>query len=107
MAICSPEKNFISIEATRKKIDFQKEIVQELQINNHTAIWGRAEELGHVSMNRQQYDLVIARALAATDILAELTLPFVKINGFAKDDPLSEVIMWTSLIRVDAIAFYS
>jgi 16S rRNA (guanine527-N7)-methyltransferase len=83
LAICCPEKNFVSMEATRKKVEFQKTISQELHLVNHTAIWGRAEELGHDSEYRQQYDLVLARALAATATLAELTLPFIKLNGFA------------------------
>jgi 16S rRNA (guanine527-N7)-methyltransferase len=82
LAICTPDKKFASIEATRKKVDFQKEICQDLHITNHIAIWGRAEELGQDPLHRQEYDLVIARALAATDILAELTLPFAKINGY-------------------------
>jgi 16S rRNA (guanine527-N7)-methyltransferase len=83
LAICCPEKHFVSMEATRKKVEFQRAVSQELHINNHTVIWGRAEELGNDSLYRQKFDVVVARALAATTILAELTLPFVKLNGFA------------------------
>jgi 16S rRNA (guanine527-N7)-methyltransferase len=82
LAICCPEKRFTSIEATRKKVEFQNTVSKELLISNHTAIWGRAEELGHDPLYRQQYELVVARALASTDTLAELILPFVKLNGF-------------------------
>jgi 16S rRNA (guanine527-N7)-methyltransferase len=83
LAICCPEKKFVSMEATRKKVEFQKTISKELSLANHTAIWGRVEELGHDPAYRQQYDLVVARALAGTATLAELTLPFIKLNGFA------------------------
>jgi 16S rRNA (guanine527-N7)-methyltransferase len=83
LAICFPDKVFISIEATRKKINFQQQTCKELGIKNHHAIWGRSEELAHDPNHRENYDLVLARALAATDSLAELTLPFVTLNHYA------------------------
>jgi 16S rRNA (guanine527-N7)-methyltransferase len=82
LAICHPEKQFVSLEATRKKVNFQQQVASELGIQNHRALWGRSEEYAHDSRHREQYDLVLARALAATNTLAELTLPFVALNHY-------------------------
>ena len=83
LSICNPDKTFISIEATQKKINFQIKARDELELRNTTMIWGRAEEVARQSKHREQYDLVIARALAPLDILLELTLPFLKLQGTA------------------------
>jgi 16S rRNA (guanine527-N7)-methyltransferase len=83
LAICHPEKRFFSLEATRKKVNFQQQACEELDIKNHFVFWGRAEEYAHDRNHREQYDLVLARALAATDTLAELTLPFVALDQYA------------------------
>ncbi|HYH03499.1 MAG TPA: 16S rRNA (guanine(527)-N(7))-methyltransferase RsmG [Bacillota bacterium] len=83
LAICSPEKTITSLEATSKKINFQKETGVQLNLTNHLPVWGRAEELGHQTEHREKYDLVIARALAATNTLIELTLPFIALSGYA------------------------
>lgn len=83
LAICNPDKIVVSMEATAKKIAFQKEADHKLNLNNHFPVWGRAEELAHQVQHREHYDLVIARALAATNTLVELTLPFVAVSGYA------------------------
>lgn len=83
LAICNPGKKVVSLEATQKKVNFQIEAARQLQLTNLLPIWGRAEEVAKQSDHRQQYDLAIARAVAPLNILAELTLPFIKIQGHA------------------------
>lgn len=83
LAICSPDKTFKSMEATAKKVNFQINVCEKLSIANHHAVWKRAEEAGHETDYRESFDLVVARALAATNVLVELVLPFVKPNGYA------------------------
>lgn len=83
LAICSPDKTVFSMEATAKKVNFQINVCEKLSISNHHAVWKRAEEAGHETGYRENFDLVVARALAATDVLVELVLPFVKPNGYA------------------------
>ena len=78
LALVSPDKKFVSLEATQKKVVFQQQAIQELQLKNITAVWGRAEDLGRKTEYRECFDLVIARALAAVNVLAEYTLPFAK-----------------------------
>jgi 16S rRNA (guanine527-N7)-methyltransferase len=41
----------------------------------------RAEEAARKEAYREQFDIVLARALAPLPVLAELTLPFLKVGG--------------------------
>jgi 16S rRNA (guanine527-N7)-methyltransferase len=54
----------------------------------------RAETAGQEAAHREQYDLALARALADTAALAELTLPLVRVGGHViaqkGDDPRAE-----------------
>ena len=83
LAIASPDRSLSSLDATRKKVEFQTAAALELGLTNFTAYWGRAESFGADPQHRQSYDLVLARAVAATAVLAEFTLPFVKPGGYA------------------------
>lgn len=83
LAICNPTKKIVSLEATQKKLNFQIETSHQLKLENLSPIWGRAEEAARETIHREQYDLAIARAVAPLSILAELTIPFVKIQGRA------------------------
>lgn len=83
LAICNPEKEIVSLEATQKKINFQIKAAHRLNISNFFPVWGRAETLAKQSHHREQYDLAIARAVAPLNILVELTIPFVKLEGNA------------------------
>jgi 16S rRNA (guanine527-N7)-methyltransferase len=78
LAIIGPKKKVISMDATQKKVNFQREISQTLGLSNLQPLWGRAEELGKQAAHREQYDLVLARAVAAVNVLAELTIPFAR-----------------------------
>jgi 16S rRNA (guanine527-N7)-methyltransferase len=82
LAICSPEKQFISLDSVQKKIRFQEQACQTLQLENIQLIWARAEDYIKEFGAREQFDLVLARAVAPLNILAEITLPFVNINGY-------------------------
>lgn len=67
------------VEATRKKVNYQQDAIQDVQIGNVKPIWGRAETLddGH----RALYDACVARAVARMVTLAEISLPLVRVGG--------------------------
>jgi 16S rRNA (guanine527-N7)-methyltransferase len=81
LAIVCPDWKFTSIEATGKKVNFQKKAAGELNLKNLAVIHGRAEDMAHERSYREQFDIVVARAVADLRILAELMLPFAKIGG--------------------------
>jgi 16S rRNA (guanine527-N7)-methyltransferase len=81
LAIVRPGWKFTSMEATGKKANFQKKAVAELGLKNISVICARAEDAAHEKSYREQFDVAIARAVADLSILAELSLPLVKIGG--------------------------
>ena len=66
------------MDSNNKKINFLKALAQELNLNVEI-IYGRAEEF--IVNRREYYDVVTSRAVASLDILAELSIPYVKTNG--------------------------
>jgi 16S rRNA (guanine527-N7)-methyltransferase len=66
------------IDALNKRIEFLKHLIDKLDLHDVKLIHGRAEELS----KSYKYDIVTARAVSKLNILAELTLPFVKLGGY-------------------------
>ena len=64
-----------------KKINFIRAAVEELNIKNVEVIRGRAEELSRKTLYRENFDIVLARAVAKFNVLCELAIPFCRING--------------------------
>ena len=79
--IYCPQMNVVLLEATGKKVDFLQHVIARLDLKEITAIKGRAEELANEPSHREQYDLVLARAVAELPVLAEYTLPFCRLGG--------------------------
>ena len=82
LAIAMPEIEVTSVEATGKKVNFQKKAAAELGLDNFTPIHARAEELGKIGDYRGKYDFAVSRAVADLAVLCELCLPFVKPGGY-------------------------
>lgn len=80
LAILRPDVNFVMIDSVNKKINFINTVIQELKLSNCRAYHTRAQEFC-IKPNRESFDYVIARALAPLNILLELCIPFIKLNG--------------------------
>lgn len=81
IAIARPQWHIVSIEATAKKIRFQQLVRQSLGLVNVEIRQGRAETMAHDPDLRERFDATVARAVAGLDILAELTMAFVRSEG--------------------------
>ncbi len=81
LAIAKEQWYITSVESTGKKAAFQQQVVDLLGLTNVRILPVRAEALAHAPGHRDQYDFVTARAVCHLQILAELTLPFVKPGG--------------------------
>jgi len=81
LAIVFPEKQFVLMDSLKKRLNVVDELCKELGINNVTTLHGRAEDLARDRNHREKYDLCVARAVANTAVLAEYTLPFIKVGG--------------------------
>ena len=69
------------IEASKKKCEFLAAVCNKLEFNNVSIIHERAEEVGNNIMHREKYDIVICRAVASMNILAEYALPLLLQGG--------------------------
>lgn len=69
------------LESTGKKITFLDHIVKTLKLESVKTLNARAEDAGHLSNHRAQYDLVLARAVARLPVLLEYMLPFARVGG--------------------------
>lgn len=76
-AIAFPNCSMTLVEATGKKCTFLTMVINELGLKNVRVLNKRAEELN----NKNQFDIVVARALAPLPILIEIALPLVKVHG--------------------------
>jgi 16S rRNA (guanine527-N7)-methyltransferase len=81
LAIVRPDWQFVSIEATGKKVHFQQKVAAQLGLKTLTVLHGRAEDVAHDPRYRQQFDAALARAVAALRVLAEISLGLVKVGG--------------------------
>jgi 16S rRNA (guanine527-N7)-methyltransferase len=82
LKLACPETRLTLLEATGKKVTFLEHMVAQLGLRQVTVVHGRAEEVGHDATHREQYDLVLARAVAELPVVAEYTLPFCKLGGW-------------------------
>jgi 16S rRNA (guanine527-N7)-methyltransferase len=81
LAIAFPHWRVTSLDATGKKIRFQREVATSLGLSNFEAVHGRAEELAQQPDQRARYHLVMARAVAALPTLLEYCAPFARPGG--------------------------
>jgi 16S rRNA (guanine527-N7)-methyltransferase len=86
VAIARPDAQVLLIESTRKKVNFLRETVSALGLENVRVSEERAEDAGHVKApegirGREQFDVALARAVATMVWLAEWCLPLVKKGG--------------------------
>jgi 16S rRNA (guanine527-N7)-methyltransferase len=81
LKIVFPQIELVLLEATGKKVEFLKHMVEKLSLTDSRVVLGRAEEAGQQAEFREQFDCVVTRGLAPLAVLAELTLPFCKVGG--------------------------
>ena len=83
VAIALPQTEVTLLDSTRKKIDFIKTVLGDLEIANAVAITGRVEDIARMPERRELYDVATVRAVAAPSVCAEYALPLLKKGGLA------------------------
>ncbi|MCK1196515.1 16S rRNA (guanine(527)-N(7))-methyltransferase RsmG [Streptococcus uberis] len=81
MKIIYPQLDITIIDSLKKRITFLKQLSEVLHLEGVHFFHGRAEDFGQDINFRAQFDIVTARAVARMQILSELTIPFLKLNG--------------------------
>lgn len=78
IAILFPTANVYLLDATKKKTDYLLEVVKQVNLTNVIVINARGEE--YANGHREEFDLVIARAVAPLSILLEICVPLTKVG---------------------------
>ena len=78
--ILYPNINLTLLDSNNKKTKFCEYIIKELSLKDVVIINKRAED--YIKNKREYFDLVTARAVKNLNILNELAIPYVKLNGY-------------------------
>lgn len=81
LKIAFPQLKFVLLDSLNKRVGFLNAVIDELHLENITAVHGRAEDLAHNAEYRESFDLCVSRAVANMSTLSEYCLPFVKTGG--------------------------
>lgn len=79
--IVRPDISITLLDATQKKLDFIRDSVDQIGLQDIEVVHARAEDIGHNPKFRERYDVAYARALSEMKVLAELCLPLVRVGG--------------------------
>lgn len=82
MKIAFPQLQVTLFDSLNKRVKFLQDVIDELGLEDCTAVHGRAEEGGKDRNLRGQFDLVLSRAVANMAVLSEYCIPFVKQGGY-------------------------
>lgn len=80
LKIIFPKLKVTLVEATTKKCNFLKLVINKLNLNEIEIVNERAEI--YSKKTREKYDIVTSRAVAPLKHLLEYSIPLVKINGY-------------------------
>lgn len=79
LKIVYPNLKVTLIEPIGKRCKFLQSVIDRLELKDIYVVNERAEDA--IKKYRESFDIVTARAVASLNILSEICVPFVKING--------------------------
>ena len=80
LKIAFPNLDITLMDSLGKRVDFLNLVIEKLKLKNIVALKERAEDVARD--NIEKYDIVTARAVAHLAVLAEYSIPMVKVGGF-------------------------
>ena len=82
LKIVYPHLKVTLLDSLNKRIKFLNCVIQELALEDISALHGRAEDFAKKGEYRERYDLCVSRAVANLATLSEYCLPYVKVGGW-------------------------
>lgn len=79
LKIVFPNLKITLLDSLNKRINYLNEIIKELELTGIDTVCYRCED--YVKNNREKYDIVVARAVSSLQVLSEIIIPTVKVNG--------------------------
>jgi 16S rRNA (guanine527-N7)-methyltransferase len=80
LKICFPNLKIVLIDSLQKRVKYLNEIIKELNLENIEAVHTRMEDYSR--LNEEKFDIITARAVANINVLLEICVRAVKINGY-------------------------
>ncbi|MBU0992919.1 MAG: 16S rRNA (guanine(527)-N(7))-methyltransferase RsmG [Proteobacteria bacterium] len=81
LKIIRPDIAVSLIDASRKKINFLKDVVRQLKLENTNAYHLRIEDIRQTPLKEMSFDVVISRAFSSLDDFLRLSFPLLKPEG--------------------------
>lgn len=81
LKILIPSIELVLLESVAKKTAFLQSLVRRLSLEGVQILTARAEDIGHDAHYREQFDVVLSRAVGKLPTIVELSLPFCLIGG--------------------------
>ena len=82
LLILRPDLRMTFLDAQQKRVGFLARVLAALGLPGE-AVHARSEDLARLPAHRDAYDRALSRAVAASPVLMELTLPFVRPGGLS------------------------
>ncbi len=79
--IVRPDLDFTFLDSLNKRINFLKEVSNQLSFEKAEFVHMRAEDAGKDKKFRGKYDYAVSRAVAPLKVLSEYCIPLLKIGG--------------------------
>ncbi len=80
--IAFPDLQVTLVDSLNKRVQFLSRVIETLSLGGVEALHARAEELARNKIYRENFDIVVSRAVANLSTLSEYCMPFVKEGGF-------------------------
>ena len=81
LKIYRPDLKITLLDSLNKRVNFLKDTVKSLNLENTACVKGRAEDMAQVTDYREKYGVAVSRAVAPLNVLLEYALPFVATGG--------------------------
>ena len=81
LKIVYPGIRLTLLDSLNKRLVFLNEVIDELGLKDIETVHARAEEAAAKTVYREQYDVVVSRAVASLSTLVEYCLPFASLGG--------------------------
>ena len=81
LKIVYPGIRLTLLDSLNKRLIFLNEVIEELGVKDIETVHARAEEAAAKAEHREQYDVVVSRAVANLSTLVEYCLPFASVGG--------------------------
>ncbi len=100
--IARPDVNMTLLDSLQKRLAFLEALLFELGLSARL-VHARAEDAGRDANLRESFDVAFSRAVASLPVLAELTVPLLKVGGVSvayKGDAADEIAAAASAARL-------